>query len=442
MKETTHRLVLFAVIVGTGSVLIFVDIPLIYLLPLIMAVGFLLLVLLGSITVAEIKNALSIQTFKRIRQQSSLKQPDSVNLPGKKISPQKDAGGKKAGKNAPAKPAEKTNGIRHHLSLLASSIKSFGKILSGRKKTAKKTEEINKLLEHTITEKVYRGSVPGTAAGVPSASGSNRGGAVGAMQTENGIETDPFLSLSGEELETGLLDDLDEPEPAEYSQTGPAPAGADSSLSLTDLEMPVLPDDTAADAEAILKANADNGSDELNGFDGVEAVDGTLEDLDSINLDDIDLGDDSGGLEPAPPVPALPSDDSAPGSNGLIPATAITQTGGLGSSAQGSQSDISSDTAKWSSQGSLLTVNIEDDHSNISAFAAGTAPGSDEDMLSSLATDIKHVKKERDLSLLRELKDFKAPATDIEKELLEMSEQLNTASKGAKKKIPTSQGIK
>ena len=59
MKETTHRLVLFAVIVGIGSVLIFVDIPLIYLIPLIMAVGFLLLILLGSITVAEIKNALS-----------------------------------------------------------------------------------------------------------------------------------------------------------------------------------------------------------------------------------------------------------------------------------------------------------------------------------------------------------------------------------------------
>lgn len=111
MKETTHRLVLFAVIVGTGSVLIFVDIPLIYLIPLIMAVGFLLLILLGSITVAEIKNALSIQSFKKIRQQSSSKRSDSVNLSGKKISPQKDDGGKKAGKNAPAKPWRKQAGF-------------------------------------------------------------------------------------------------------------------------------------------------------------------------------------------------------------------------------------------------------------------------------------------------------------------------------------------
>jgi len=441
MKETTHRLVLFAVIVGTGSVLIFVDIPLIYLIPLIMAVGFLLLILLGSITVAEIKNALSIQTFKKIRQQSSPKRSDSVNLSDKKISPQKDGGGKKAGKNAPAKPAEKTGGIRHHLSLLASSTKSLGKILAGRKKTAKKPEEINKLLEHTITEKVHRGSAPEIVAEAPAVFGSKQGGA-GAMNTESGSEIDPFLALSGEELEAGLLDDLDEPEPAGDSQTGLGPEGADSSLSMMDLEMPDLPDDTAADAEAILKANADDGSDELSGFDGVEAADGTLEDLDSINLDDIDLGDESGMLEPAPPVPDLSAEDSAPGPGGLITAPA-TRAGGPESSAQGSSpSDILSDTAKWSSQGSLLTVKLEEDHSEISAFAAGTAPGSDEDMLSSLASDIKHVKKERDLSLLRDLKDFKAPAADIEKELSEMSEQLNTASKGAKKKIPTSQGIK
>ena len=74
---------------------------------------------------------------------------------------------------------------------------------------------------------------------------------------------------------------------------------------MMDLEMPDLPDDTAADAEAILKANADDGSDELSGFDGVDAADGTLEDLDSINLDDIDLGDESGMLEPAPRFPTF-----------------------------------------------------------------------------------------------------------------------------------------
>ena len=70
---------------------------------------------------------------------------------------------------------------------------------------------------------------------------------------------------------TGLLDDLDERNQQTLPQPGLGPEGADSSLSMMDLEMPDLPDDTAADAEAILKANADDGSDEFSGFDGVDA---------------------------------------------------------------------------------------------------------------------------------------------------------------------------
>jgi hypothetical protein len=59
----------------------------------------------------------------------------------------------------------------------------------------------------------------------------------------------------------------------------------------------------------------------------------------------------------------------------------------------------------------------------MSSFSKG-ASGSDEDLLSSLASDVKHVKKERNLSLLRDLKDFKAPATEIEDELKEIHDRL------------------
>ena len=48
------------------------------------------------------------------------------------------------------------------------------------------------------------------------------------------------------------------------------------------------------------------------------------------------------------------------------------------------------------------------------ASFAGGASGTDEDLLSSLASDVKHVAKEQNISLLRDLKDFKAPATAIE----------------------------
>ena len=164
---------------------------------------------------------------------------------------------------------------------------------------------------------------------------------------------------------------------------------------------------SAADADAILKANADTGSDEFNGLDGLETVDETLGDLDSINLDDIDLGDDSGTQEPALMSAAGP----APGAGGLIPATPITPAG--------------------------LDSSADEDQADISSFAAGTATGSDEDMLSSLASDIKQVKKEQDISLLRDLKDFKAPATEIEQDLTEISAQLTVSTSALKKILPT-----
>jgi hypothetical protein len=411
MKENTRRMVLFAVIVATGSILIFVDIPLIYMLPLIMGVGVLLLVLLGSITVTDIKNAVSKLTLKNLRQQPSLKKLGSLKLSGKKT-PAQDTMNKKTDTNAPTKPTVRTTGIRYHLSLLASSVTSFGKILTERKKTAKKTEEINKLLEHTITEKVSRGSALESTTAAPAASGSNRGGAGGGLPAENGEDADPFLSLSDEELGTSLLEGLDEPA-AEPQST---PADAASGPSQSDLEMPPLPDDMAAEADAILKANPDNGSNDMESLDGVEAIDDTLGDLDNINLDDIDLGDDSGTQEPAPPAPAPQSADGPDQqSHDLIPATPITPVVGV----EGSSFDA--------------------DQSDMSSFAAGTATGSDEDMLSSLASDIKHVKKETDLSLLRELKDFKAPATEIEKDLMDISEQLNASCNSEKKKIPSSQ---
>lgn len=76
---------------------------------------------------------------------------------------------------------------------------------------------------------------------------------------------------------------------------------------------------------------------------------------------------------------------------------------------------------------------------DMAAFAGGG--GGDEDLLSSLAADVKHVKKEQDISLLRELKDFRAPAAEIEKELGGMYERMNLAQQ-TKKKDPSAPGEK
>jgi hypothetical protein len=62
--------------------------------------------------------------------------------------------------------------------------------------------------------------------------------------------------------------------------------------------------------------------------------------------------------------------------------------------------------------------------SDMASFAGG-AGGSDEDLLSSIASDVKRTVKVADLSLLRELKDFKAPANEIEDELTEVYKKIS-----------------
>ena len=60
------------------------------------------------------------------------------------------------------------------------------------------------------------------------------------------------------------------------------------------------------------------------------------------------------------------------------------------------------------------------------AFSFGGGGGSDEDdLLASLQSDIKSIKKNDEDSLLRELKNVKVPAVDLEKELTSVIEMIN-----------------
>ncbi len=71
MKESLRRVILFTVIVITGSVMILFDVPLIIMIPLILAVGFVILLLLGAITVAD---------FKSVFTRKKLKNPKKISL--------------------------------------------------------------------------------------------------------------------------------------------------------------------------------------------------------------------------------------------------------------------------------------------------------------------------------------------------------------------------
>ncbi len=243
-----------------------------------------------------------------------------------------------------------------------------------------------------------------------------RSGAGSASPSDK--EPDPFLSLSGDEFETGLLDSMDEldqdtsapagaPTP---SDTPPSPGSQDgSNLMIRDSDLPPLPDDISTDAENILKSHAESG--EFEGFtmpEGADAIDEEFGDLDQVNLDDVDLSNE----ELTPPAPSAPPADipepTAPAS-GPVPNKGTSTSGSPGVPAGGADKSV--------------------EQQEMARFAA-SAPV-DDDLLSSLATEIKTVKIEQNLSLLRDLKDFKAPATDIENELQAMSDQLS----GIKKKL-------
>jgi len=78
----------------------------------------------------------------------------------------------------------------------------------------------------------------------------------------------------------------------------------------------------------------------------------------------------------------------------------------------------------------------------VMASFASASGGSDEDLLSSIASDVKTIKKEKDVSLLRELKDFKAPADEIESELKDMFGRMSSIQKPKEKSSPPANGIK
>jgi hypothetical protein len=214
-----------------------------------------------------------------------------------------------------------------------------------------------------------------------------------------------------EEVPTGagLSDDMSLPEPE---------------LSMPDLEM----DAAAAD---ILKANA--GDEEPDGFSGLETAgdsDTDFGDLDNISLDDVDLDADldfedseSTDEEPAPESPQ-PATATAPAEEGE-PSGAVKTT--------------------WIPSDAPGDANMGEDQigmqSDMAAFASSSG-GTDEDLLSSIASDVKHVAKEKDLSLLRELKDFKAPAEQIEKELTDMYQRMSVVQKPKDRTDPATNEIK
>jgi hypothetical protein len=247
------------------------------------------------------------------------------------------------------------------------------------------------------------------------------------------------MSLSSDEFDAGLLEGLGDDDDGVMAAPQAPEAGAPEALSMPDLEgggsdLPAPSLDISSATGDILKGagdSAEGGLEEFSGIDGGDLSDADFGDLDGLSLDDAEIEAEAGDGAAAAPASSSPSPET-PGP-AAAPATDSTAV---------KTAWIPSDAPKDAGE----TEDEVSTQADMAAFAGGS--GGDDDLLSSIASDVKHVKKEQDLSLLRELKDFRAPAAEIEGELGGMFERLSQAQKtrpknpraGIKKKIAASPG--
>jgi hypothetical protein len=382
-------------------------------IPLILAVGFVILLLLGAITVADFRSVFKKKKLKNPKKISLIQRLDGMKFFEKKpVQPDKKPASPQK-KEEVTKSAAKKTGAGSHLRLFFTSLGSLRTVLKERSKQAKKVEHINELLDKAVSETVKSSALASAGKGAgPKIPPSGSGGGPGQKEQEK--DQDPFLSLSGDEFDVSLLDGLDDQETPRSPSSGQIPTpGAPvkgSPLTINEPEIPMPSLDISSEADDILKDN-EGGLEEFRGLEGGESIDQDFSDLDNINLDDIDLDVD---MEEETPSATAGSPSPAESPTTTVKADWIASDAPKGADLPGDE------------------ISTQDD---MSQFAGG-ASGSDADLLSSLASDVKHVTKEKNTSLLRDLKDFKAPATDIENELTDVYETMKAVPNPRKKAIP------
>jgi hypothetical protein len=433
MNSGLRRFLIFIVMVGTGTVLILYNLPLLFIIALTAAFGILLIVLLNPPTAAELKSSiLNIYKISFIRRQKASKPyikraeqkaPETQKTVELRVEPFQV-------KKAEDTKQKRTFSLRP--GSLFASVRSLGTILrTGKLPDRDNVEETGGLANKTAGEKTGGSALARAAELSQDSMTANRreSGGAGSSSPRAGVSPsptdDPFLSLSSDELETGLLDSLEE-EDTKSSEIRPDSTPPDLSLSyipgssgvtIGESDIPIPPQEISAETQEEARSIEPN-LDEFNGLEGTDSIDQNLDELDTIDLDSATTDGDMWEEEedtsqtsppPKPPEAATPPHEPQARKGPTPPA---------------------------SSPPVFSRVTLpKDDQSDMTVF---TAPVSADDrMISSLADVIKTTKKTKDISLLRELKDFKVPAKDIEKELSDLYQGLDMVSERKNKTKPS-----
>jgi hypothetical protein len=382
MKESTRRAVIFAIIVVGGSVMIIFDLPTFYLVLGIVILGLLLLFLTGAI---------KIPAIKRTRKNRAEK-PGPVKESPVKASKVKEKKPKKEKVKTP-KPGESSGSFMQAFSMLKLDMKKLFR--SSREKTTQ-TKKIDEMLEKSIKgeEVSSLGNI------VPEL----------APPQKKGI-SDPFSELVKDPLNPDLINDLpldedlsllnemdlsddfseeiqdESPDQLDVSHLDIELSGNESSIAIDEEEDDEVADILAAHQDLLDEDEAGEVDPFSSGLDG-------LGDLDLGEIDPDQEGETAGGS---------PAGENRPVSSASGPVTTTVAAPSL--------SPTPMPVVSGGAPGG------KSDSSEYDMVSFSTGHKEDDDLMASLKSDAKGIKKQNNLSLLRDLKDVRVPASDLEKEL-------------------------
>lgn len=379
MKDSTLRLVLFVVIMMFGSMMILFDIPVFYLLVGAVGLGILVLFLTGTIKLPSLKRRTAAE---------------------KAAAPKKEEKKRVKEKRPPKEKREKTPGKKGGAGEFFSSLKGafsvLGRDLWRGAKSKQELETHQKKIDSLLDQSIRGGGVSALDDIIPEAAPAERKKA-----------SDPFTALVGEDLNADLLNDIQGAEDFSIlddnelgmnigppGQVKGAPGGDVSTLDigLSGDEAPITLDETndADEVKEILDAH--QGELDMGEDAGLDLPEDAMEGLDGLDLEGIDLEEEG----TAPP---------GPGSTQKEAPAAVGKTGA-------GPSSISPPGKPDSPKPAAPAFSPEQD---MLSFSKGR--GQDDDLMASLKADAKISKKSEYASLIRDMKDIRVDASDLQSEL-------------------------
>lgn len=376
MQESTVRVILLVVIMAFGTVFLLFPVPLFYLL--LGAIGLALLVLFLTGTI----------------RMPSLKRKKKSEPAGPK--PEKEQKVKKEKEKKEKKPKPR-GGWRKFPEIISSLKKAFAvigrdlkKARLSRDKSPDRAKKIDTLLDQTV-----RGEAVASLDDIVPDS----------VPAEKKKAEDPFSALVSEDLNPDLVGEIEPP--GDFSIPGDEDLGIEiptqdftapdagvqqMDLSLTSDESPIAIDETndADEVKEILEAHKDEIEMPAATMD-VPLPEEDLGGLDNLDLDGIEI--EGEGTSPEPAAPVSPGGGTSPVAKGPMATPAPTPA----------------------APEQKVAASLSQPETDMLSF--GTGKREDDDLMASLKSEAKVKKKSEYASLIRDLKDIKVNASDLQKEL-------------------------